>query len=312
MVVRVGTDVSRIVELCERIFGSGGGLRVVRMAEGVSTYVFQVEHAGDIFYVRVLPEEGASFAPEVLVHRLLHERGVRVPEVVYWEDYNSALDRSVMVTTEIKGHAIGHGADAEALRAVLVAAGRDLAVSNAVAVRDFGWIRREHADVTELEGEVAGLREWLLGDLHEQLAVLTRHGVFPLRTIARIRGIVATADDFVGDDQAYLAHGDFDATHIYHDHGVYTGIIDWGEIRGTQPLYDLGHFRMENPAMVPYVLEGYREIAQVPADFERRIELGSLFIALGRLARGLLKRPERPPHAPYVDAVERAISELSS
>lgn len=312
MIGNVGPDVSMIVALCHRIFGPGGALHVLRVVEGVSTYVFRVEHAGDIFYLRVLPEEGASFAPEVLVHRLLHGRGVRVPEVVYWEHYNPALDRSVMVTTAIKGHGIGQGTEVEALRDVLVAAGRDLALTNALAVQHFGWIRRDRADVAGLEGEVASLREWLLGDLTGQLAVLIRHGIFPPRTLARIGRIVATAEAFFADDQAYLAHGDFDGTHIYHDHGVYSGIIDWGEIRGTQPLYDLGHFRMENGPMLPYLLEGYREVAQLPADFEGRIHLGSLFIAIGRLASGLLKRPEQPPYAPYVDAVERAVSALSS
>ena len=311
MIVNVGPDVRRIEELCDRIFGSRGGLRVVRIAEGGSTYVFRVERAGDIFFLRVLPEEGASFAPEVLVHRLLHERGVRVPEVVYWEHSNPALDRSVMVTTEIKGHPLGHGTDAEALRDVLVAAGRDLALSNALPVRHFGWIRRDRADARWLEGEVASLREWLLGDLDQQLAVLARHRVLPTRMLTRIGGIVATFDDFADGNQAYLAHGDFDGTHIYHENGVYSGIIDWGEIRGTQPLYDLGHFSMENSPMLPYLLEGYREVAHVPADVEWRIHLGSLFIALGRLARGLLKRPEQPLHTPYVDAVERAVSALS-
>lgn len=310
--VHAEPDVKVIEALCGRIFGSSRGLHVARVAEGVSTYVFRVERAGAVFYLRVLPEEGASFAPEVLAHRLLRERGVHVPAVVYWEHYNPAIDHSVMVTTEIKGHAIGQGADPEVLRDVLVAVGRDLALANAIPVQHFGWVKRDRADVVGLEGEVASLREWLLVDLDKHLALLLRHGVFPVRTIARIGAIVAAFPRFFDGDQAYLAHGDFDATHIYHDHGVYSGIIDWGEIRGTQPLYDLGHFSMENGPMLPYVLEGYREVAQLPADFERRIHLASLFVAVGRLAGGLLKRPARTAFAPYVDAVERAVSALSS
>ncbi|HZB94776.1 MAG TPA: phosphotransferase [Herpetosiphonaceae bacterium] len=310
--VHAGLDMKEIEALCSRIFGPGSGLRVARVAEGVSTYVFRVERAGEAFYLRVLPEEGASFAPEVLAHRLLRERGVHVPEVVYWEHYNPALDRSVMLTTEIKGHAIREGSEPGALRDVLVAAGHDLALTNTIPVQHFGWVRRDRADVVRLEGEVASLREWLLVDLDKHLALLLRHGFFPARTIARIGAIVAAFPRFFDGDQAYLAHGDFDPTHIYHDHGVYSGIIDWGEIRGTQPLYDLGHFSMDNGPMLPYVLEGYREVAQLPADFEQRIHLASLFVAIGRLAGGLLKHPPRPAFAPYVDAVERAVSALSS
>lgn len=45
-------------------------------------------------------------------------------------------------------------------------------------------------------------------------------------------------------EQGYLAHGDFDTTHIYQDNGRYTGIIDFGEIRGADRWYDLGYFHM--------------------------------------------------------------------
>src|SRR5919199_6785804 len=149
--VHSGPNERTIEVLCGRIFGPGIGLRVARVAEGVSTYVFRVERAGEVFYLRVLPEEGASFAPEVLAHRLLCERGAHVPEVIYWEHYNPALDHSVMVTTEIKGHAIGRGAEPGALRDVLVAVGHDLALANAIPVQHFGWVRRDRADVVRLE-----------------------------------------------------------------------------------------------------------------------------------------------------------------
>jgi aminoglycoside phosphotransferase (APT) family kinase protein len=308
-----GAPSLRVVEeLCGRIFGRSRGLRVARVAEGVSTYVFRVERVGEVFYLRVLPEEGASFAPEALAHRLLRERGAHVPKIVYWERRDPTLQRSVMVTTEIKGCALGHGSDAGALRAALVAAGREIALANAIPVRGFGWIRRDAAAGAGLQGEVASLEEWLLTDLDERLALLLRGRVFPAPTIEQVRVIVADSPDFFDGEQAYLAHGDFDATHIYHDNGVYTGIIDWGEIRGTQPLYDLGHFSIENGPMLPFVLEGYRQVADLPVDYERRILMGSLFVATGRLARGLLKRPERPAFAPDVAAVERAVAALGS
>ena len=53
--MHAGPDVRVIEELCGRILGSGSGLRVIRVAEGVSTYVFRAERAGEVFYLRVLP-----------------------------------------------------------------------------------------------------------------------------------------------------------------------------------------------------------------------------------------------------------------
>jgi hypothetical protein len=43
-----------------------------------------------------------------------------------------------------------------------------------------------------------------------------------------------------------MPYGDLDLTHIYCQDGHYTGIIDLGEIRGTGPYYDLGHFRFHD------------------------------------------------------------------
>ena len=45
------------------------------------------------------------------------------------------------------------------------------------------------------------------------------------------------------DATAWLAHGDFDCSHIYVADGRYSGIIDFGEIRGANPWYDLAQFR---------------------------------------------------------------------
>ena len=46
--------------------------------EGVSTYVYRIQYANEIF-LRVLPEIGASFAPEVIVHQSLRVLKVSPP-----------------------------------------------------------------------------------------------------------------------------------------------------------------------------------------------------------------------------------------
>jgi len=58
---------------------------VERVAEGVSTFVYRILCGDETFYLRVLPEAGASFAPEVTAHTLLRQRQVNVPEAIYFE-----------------------------------------------------------------------------------------------------------------------------------------------------------------------------------------------------------------------------------
>lgn len=100
-----------------------------------------------------------------------------------------------------------------------------------------------------------------------------------------------------GSSGAHLAHGDFDGTHIYidPDNGTFTGIIDFGEIRGTDLVYDLGHLLLhdgqaERPAIFPYVLTGFSRVIPQPDDVSDGIRLQALAIATRALAIQL-KRP---------------------
>src|SRR5947209_20261827 len=95
-------DIQRIPEVVKRIFPQDP-VRVEWVAEGISTYVYRITFPHETFYLRVLPEEGTSFAPEVAVHTQLCQMRVKVPEVIYFEHLNETFQRSVMVTTEIKG-----------------------------------------------------------------------------------------------------------------------------------------------------------------------------------------------------------------
>ena len=116
--------------------------------------------------------------------------------------------------------------------------------------------------------------------------------------VTDITAILARYASWLNEKQAYLAHGDFDVTHIYQQHGQYTGIIDFGEIRGTTSWYDLGHFQLHDgetlPNMVlPYLLEGYQDVMSLPSNYEQRISFTSLLIALRMLAYTTRKYPER-------------------
>ena len=267
----------------------GAALVVESVAEGVSTYVYRLRRGAEVFYLRVLPEEGATFAPEVAAHTILRRQGVQVPEVLYWEDRNQAVGRSVMITTEIKGRAIGRSDVGAELPDILRAAGRDVALLNQVPVQGFGWIRRDLPKDLALRGEVPTEREFMLADFERSLSTL-QFTTESSGQIDRIRDLVRNQAPLLDARHAHLAHGDLDLTHIYCQDGQYTGIIDLGEIRGTGPYYDLGHFRFHDGELLttkalPYLVEGYQEITPLPSDADQRIALASLLIGVHFFAR---------------------------
>lgn len=297
------------------IFNAADRLVVERVPTGVSTYVFRVQHGDEWFYLRMLPDTGATCASEIQAHTLALAAGARVPAVVHYEPYNEALGTSLMLTAAIAGQPLHPGLSHAFVHEALRAAGRDIALINAIPVDGFGWVRRDMWTIPErISAEQETLRGFMLADLDTQLAVLPWVG-FTSADVARLSAIMRAHEGWLDDDLAYLAHGDFDASHIYADAGGYTGLIDFGEIRGAPRLYDLAHHHMHDGERLPYattpwLIEGYRQVTPLPDDYEQRIRYFSLLIALHTLARGIARAPESQIVRTAVTALRRDIGEL--
>jgi aminoglycoside phosphotransferase (APT) family kinase protein len=289
-------DVKCVEALVHHIFPTSSR-SIERVVEGVSTCVYSITIHNEIFYLRILPEEGQSFAPEVAVHRKLRQMGVKVPEVIYFEHYYEPLRHSVMVTTEIKGFPLNKSSalSPRELDAILLEAGRDVAQINSIPVDGFGWIQRTQRNTTHVHAKLPTFRDFALEYWHEDIAYLAEHAL-SLSEVAALEQIRSHYDSWLDETQACLAHGDFDTTHIFQDNGHYTGIIDFGEIRGTNRWYDVAQFHMRDGEYLPYkslpaLLRGYEEVIALPQDYMKVIYLTSLLTNIRALARSLQKRP---------------------
>ncbi|MGH2343933.1 MAG: phosphotransferase family protein [Chloroflexota bacterium] len=301
-------DPRALRDFVDRLFGSAG-CTIERTAEGTSTQVYRLRRGAEIFYLRVAEERAASLAPEVLVHNTLHTRGVRVPAVVHFEPFDQGLQRSLLVTTAIRGESVFARPVDEATWAILRAAGRDLAAINSIPVEGFGWVRRDTGAATTLQAEHSANRAFVIEHVDHDLDLL-RAATFSDRELDRIRWVLTVEDRRLDVEQAYLAHGDFDLTHIYQCAGHYSGIIDFGEIRGAAPLYDLGHFSLHDGERIPqlllsHLLDGYGEVTSLPPDHDRELRFISLLIGIRALARCLRHGPSE--YSRYLtEAVRRA------
>jgi aminoglycoside phosphotransferase (APT) family kinase protein len=291
-------DLRSLEDLLVRLFGSLDGLSYERTPTGTSTQVYRLRCGDQSFYLRVAEEPDASLAPEVEAHRMLHASGVRVPAVTHYEPFDDALGRSVMVVTEIAGAPLDGATPARTATEVLRAAGRDLAKVHSVPVHGFGWVRREHREPG-----------WPLRGEHETYADF----VDPDSVAGPLVGIgfsVHQADQVVrlleeavelGPDGATgaLAHGDFDASHIFTAGDAYTGLIDFGEIRGTDYTFDFATLCLNvdsgspSPAVRRVVEQGYADVRSLPADHERRVYLACVLSASHRLAGWYRRDGER-------------------
>jgi aminoglycoside phosphotransferase (APT) family kinase protein len=301
-------DASIVESVVGQILPNCNPLIVERVLEGKSTAVYRIYGNETTYYFRVLPELDASFSPEAYIHATLQAWGLHVPEVLYFEPYNANLQRSVMLTTVIAGQAIGQEVRPLQADQIVRRAGHELAYLNSLPVQGFGWVQRPAELKKSLEAEYPIYQEWMNQDFDPPLRALQQSALFSLRDYQALRVFMAEAVEVFGSEPATLAHGDFDTTHIYHHQGQYTGLIDFGEIRGAQRFYDIGHFWIENSDLLPPLLDGYAEVAPLPPDYQRRIYLTGLLIAARRLGRSLSKQAS--VYKPDVKAIQSALDAL--
>lgn len=297
-------------------------------ASGASTPVWTVE-AGwpdgrcETFYLRLGEEPGERRDGEVRIHQLLTAQGVLVPEVAAWEGLPPELDRAATLTRAIPGIPLQENAKTLSLHimeAIVREAGRDLAQINALPVAGYGWIDLPDATTGALRAECPSRGAWLT-EYDGVLAFVREHGLIPQEHIPALCEIFAIWRDAAEatSSEAFLAHGDFDASHIFcapRDDGAspepgytYTGIIDFGEARGADRLYDLGHALLHDGEdgahlIFPHLLAGYRTIHPLPDDAEEGIRAQAIAIGVRHLAIAHRRK------SPYADVLAARIVQL--
>jgi aminoglycoside phosphotransferase (APT) family kinase protein len=260
--------------------------KVERVLSGVSTYVYRVQLGENIFYLRVLPELDMSFAVEIHIHSLLRQNQVQVPEVIHFEHHNEALGMSMMLVREILGSNIEDCPTIEEYGDILFKAGKQIAVINQVRVDGFGWIKRDKEESgNALQGEKGSLQDIIYEFLDKDLFLLSEN-IFHKDVISQIRSTLHTGTALMLRHPSHLIHGDFDDSHIFSHNGSFTGIIDFGEIQGNSPLYDLGHFKLHDGQRYlgyNYLAEGYNEVRALSYDDQIEIDLWALWVGIRRL-----------------------------
>lgn len=281
-------DPDAVAALLRRAFGASVPLRFDRTPDGSSTQVYRVIRGRDVFYLRLAEERDEDLHTDAAVHRELLRRGVPVPDIVYVERFDPQLDRSAMITTEIAGAPLAADAPLDLAAAVVRAAGAACARLNQIAVDGFGWVRRDGSPVVSAKS--SSYPEFVRSEIPvEWPGVLAE--VF---TAAELDCLQFLLDDEATRSPAAgsLVHGDLDLTHIFTDGQTFTGIIDFGEIRGAEMWYDLGHFEVHDRETYPHSLlaefvAGYGEVTPLPSGYAEFIRRSAVLSGLRQLSRWL-------------------------
>jgi len=259
-------------------------------------YRAQVDDA--VFYLRLAEEPGEDLTTDAAILDRLRALGASVPVVVAAERAPAELARSYLIVTEIPGQPLAEGSTDDEARSAARAAGRDTAIINSLPVAGFGWLQR--TGVQPLTAELASYGDFAGSDLPESWpGWLT--GLFDSEQLDALETLVETERARVVG-AAHLAHGDLDVTHIYTHDGAYQGIIDFGEMRGAELYFDLGHFLLHDGEtrsveLFDSFLAGYTEVAGLPDDHREAIRRSAILLGLRQLSLWLGPQRNRSPRS---------------
>lgn len=285
-------DLNRLRQALDAILGE---VVVTVTGHGVVGVVYRVVRGDETFFARVPERRDDNLLVDAEVHRRLRDAGVRVPEVIHASAADATLHRSILVTRHIGGAPLTSETDAATVHAVVRLAARDVAVINQIDVVGFGPIVRD-APRWPLQGPHRNYESHVDADLPTPWP-----GAFGLlfssEDLAEIE-LLLDGERARELSAGALSHSDLNLDHIYSSRGTYTGIIDLGGMAGCEPARDLGVFWNQSPReiraeLVAAFLAGYREVATVPDDIERRLRTAGTLDALQRLGRWVRRGP--PP-----------------
>lgn len=300
--------------ILQRVFPREREISFERMRSGGSTQVYRIARDSGVFYLRFGEDPQDTFAPEARVHDLLESLGARVPHVVLFEDVAREIERSIMVTTEIKGSALQIGGSGfggldriNHSFTTLQAAAADLARVNSIRISGYGFLARARPWDGRLSGAYSTFSDWSAETFDFASSALGDFSEPEANDIDECRSRVLRFDHGI---DTYLVHGDFDTSHIFADERGYTGLIDFGEIRGADRWYDLADFLVHTGGDASHdsflaLLDGYRSVT--PVD---EWQLGEIETRAVTLGISLLRRIRGRGLVDYEALMVRAIRTL--
>lgn len=258
--------------------------QIEQIEEGVSADVFKLSRQNEVYFLRVLPED-ESIEFQLLAHELILKKGVKIPKIVFFQEQTPTLDKkSFMIVTEIHEKSISNSKNLtnNQLSDVLYETGKELALINSIEINGIGWI--EEIKANKLVAYSKNYQEFIINENMGRLAELEKEKIISFSIFTKTKNYIETNSNlFDLNENSYLAHGDFGNSHIFQKNGKYSGIIDFGDIRGTTKFHDLAHYSVYHGNELPFLIKGYGSVYKLPIDYVERIKAEALIIAIGKL-----------------------------
>jgi aminoglycoside phosphotransferase (APT) family kinase protein len=205
---------------------------------------------------------------------------VPIPEVLgVWHHSTEGQPVDICVQRKIDGVLLRDvNVPQHSLRQIVMQAGALLSRIHTVPVKGFGYINgRGEGEFLTPQSEITAFVE-----MEAEFHALAQR--IDLSDRAMSRALRSVVDDWrvAQSIRPCLTHNDFSTKHILVANGMISGIIDFGEVAGSEPLSDLVRWDYYDAARFPFawLQEGYTDKQVFGADFTRRLHIKRIAFSL--------------------------------
>jgi aminoglycoside phosphotransferase (APT) family kinase protein len=255
-----------------------------RLTGGETNEVYDIRFDDDTdVIVRISRDAEKNFEQEAWAIEKCAERDIPVPEILALRHLSvpgQPLD--ICMQRKIPGSVLTDlSLSEEDRRAYARKAGDYLSRIHDVSADGFGYLNaRGQGEASSSSTEA---NELLLMEPEFQ-ALGQKHGIAGALIS---RAIVLSVEDAAANNvlDACLIHNDFAARHVMVSERKVSGIIDFGEVAGGEPLLDLVKWRMLDAKDYPFtwLQEGYQNQAVFTPEFSRRLDIKTVESGLWRM-----------------------------
>lgn len=141
--------------------------------------------------------------------------------------------------------------------------------------------------------------DYIFCHLHKHITACTDMGALSFVEAELVHNLFMRYESIFMCKEGVLLHGDLGSHNLFSDGKKITALIDWEDCMSGDPLFDLAYWgTFFKDYMRDELLIGYKQHAQLPADFELRYWLYYLRIALSKTVHrhrfGYADHPSRP------------------
>lgn len=271
-------------EMLNEILGEISPVQVIakqRIIAGEANEVYAVSFAdGAQVIVRISRDVDKDGEQERWAIQECRLCGVPVPELLgVWHRSIEGQPLNICVQHKLAGVLLSSvQLPQHMLHQIVVQAGEFLSRIHSIPVKGFGYINGQgEGQFLTPESETNAFLE-----MEAEFHALAKRLDLRSHDMDRALRLVVDGERMMGNIDPCLTHNDFQAKHIMVANGVITGIIDFGEVAGSEPLSDIVRWDYYEAARFPlaWLQEGYANKQVFADNFTQRLHIKRIAFSL--------------------------------